>query len=360
MNRLFKKISIISIVFLSGILVFSGCSNKIKKQMDLAINYLNSGKYSEAKKELDGVLKEDSTNSEAKLLTEIINDFETANELFNNRDFNKANEEISKIPKEYVNYNIKNDIEKLKSNVNKSLDEIKEFNSNLDKINKLINDGKLDEAKKEIEDLKNKDVTVDEDKKLNDLTNALNKKLDEKAKEEKILKEKKQLELEQKKKAEEVSKKEKEATKQTVAKKREIYTNNNSKNNENTDEDKSKPYVYRNTKLGLQMTIPASWKGLYTIKSDNDAISLWVKSQKGKFKHSDGGFLFAVTKYKSKEDEDFEDTVGNKRFVIAKGIKYIIGGPTGVTMSQDNPDWNIYLRLNHEKHSVADTIKAIE
>ncbi|MGG7099103.1 hypothetical protein [Clostridium sardiniense] len=353
MKRKLKKISIISAVFLSGILFFSGCSNKVKEQMDLAMNYLNSGKYNEAKNELEVVLKENSNNSEAKLLIEIISDFETAKKLFDDGKINKANEEVLKIPKEYSNYDIKNEIENLKSSINKRLEEIKQFNNNLDKVHKLISDGKLEEAKKGIDNIKNENLTTDQVKKVKDLEDSLNKKIDEKKREEKLLKEKKQKELEEKKKEEEI-------VKQNTPKKKE--TNINSKNekgsNSNSNKNQSKSYVYVNNELGLQMTIPASWNDLYTIKSDNDGIYLSVKHKKSN-PNLRQGFLFAVTKRSPMDDEDHMDSVGRKRYIKAKGVAYIIWGPTGLTMGEDNPDWDIYRRLNHQKYSVADTVKAI-
>ncbi|MEG0425974.1 hypothetical protein [Cetobacterium sp.] len=353
----FKKISIIATVLVSGVLLFSGCGNKIKEQMDLAIKYLNSGKYNEAKSELDGILKEDSSNSEAKLLENIISDFESSKKLYDDGKFNKANDEIAKIPKEYSNYNIKNDVEKLKESISEKMNEIKEVDNKINDINKLINNGKLDEAKKELDELKNKNLTTDESNKIKDLENDLNKKVDEKNKEEKILKEKKQKELEQKKKVEENSKKV--TDKQTITKKKEINTNKNSKNNKNTNENKSKPYVYVNKELGLQMTIPANWKGLYTIKSDDKGIYLSVKHIKSN-PNLRQGFLFAVTKRSKMDDESIMDSVGRKRYVESNGVTYIIWGGTGVTMGDDNPDWGIYLRLSREKYSVAETVKAID
>ena len=49
--------------------------------MEEAINDFNSGHYSQAKEELNTILKEDSNNSEANLIVSIIDNFENAKKL---------------------------------------------------------------------------------------------------------------------------------------------------------------------------------------------------------------------------------------------------------------------------------------
>ena len=329
-----KNISFIAIVFLGGLLILAGCGNKIKRQMEKAINYINSGQYNEAKKELETILKEDSsdseTNSEANILISIINSFEDAKKLYENKEYNKANEEISKIPNEYSNYNIKSDVDDLKENINKKLEEIKQIDNKINELSKLINDGKLDDASKKINDLKDK----------------LNKKIEQKkAEEKKKREEERKLEIEKQK--EENLKKNSSNSK----------TTKNNKVTNNTQNQKDIQYV--NKKLGIQITFPASWRGLYTIKSYDNGIGVFMKAQEP-YMYAGEGFLFSVTEYKSSEDAEFKDTVGNKRFVTAKGKKYIIGGPTDVPIGYGEKNIELYSKLNREKYSVASTIKAIE
>ncbi|WP_338631942.1 hypothetical protein [Clostridium baratii] len=205
-KKKFKNIYAIILIMVSGILILSGCGNKIKKQMEKAINDINSGKYSEAKNEIDTILKEDSNKSEANLLNNIISNFENAKKLYEDKEYIKANEEISKIPNEYSNYNIKSDVDDLKENINKKLDEIKQIDNKINELSKLINDGKLDDASKKINEFKDKELTETQNKKLNDLKDKLNKKIEQKKAEEKKAKE------EQKKREEEKITQNKEVT----------------------------------------------------------------------------------------------------------------------------------------------------
>lgn len=352
-KKKFKSIYAIILIMFSGILILSGCGNKIKKQMETAINDINSGKYTEAKKEIDTILKEDSNNSEANVLNNIISGFENAKKLYEDKEYSKANEEISKIPSEYSNYNIKNDIENLKSNINKKLDEIKQIDSKINDLNKLINDGKLDEANKKLSELKDRYITEEQNKKINELKGKLDKKIEQKKAEEKKAKEEQKKREEEKKLEIEKQKKQTEENLKKNSSNSKITKNNKEKNNAENQGN----IHYVNKKLGLQMTIPSNWRGLYTIKSDNEGIYVWVKQQRGT--DSNQGFLFSILK-KGVRDEAFMDTVGSKRYVKAKGITYVIGGPTGLGMSESNPDFNIYLKLSREKYSVASSVEAID
>lgn len=343
-NKKFKNILVTTVVFCGFILVLTGCENKIKKHMEKAMNDFNSGQYSDAKEEFSAILKDDSSNnavnSEANLIVSIIDNFENSKKLYEDKEYSKANEEISKIPNEYSNYNIKSDVDDLKENINKKLEEIKQINNKINELSKLINDGKLDEASKKINEFKDKELTETQNKKINDLKDKLNKKIEQKKAEEKKAKEKGRRKLAVERQNKPNSK-----------------TTKNNKVTSNTQNQKDIQYV--NKKLGIQITFPASWRGLYTIKSYNNGIGVFMKAQEP-YVYDGEGFLFSVTEYKSAEDAEFKDTVGNKRFVTAKGKKYIIGGPTDCPIGYGEKNRVLYLRLSKEKSGVASTIKAIE
>ncbi|WWU66857.1 hypothetical protein QJR26_18890 (plasmid) [Clostridium baratii] len=95
-KKKFKNIYAIILIMVSGILILSGCGNKIKKQMENAINDINSGKYSEAKNEIDTILKEDSNKSEANLLNNIISNFENAKKLYEIKNILKLMKKFQK------------------------------------------------------------------------------------------------------------------------------------------------------------------------------------------------------------------------------------------------------------------------
>lgn len=160
-----KNIFVTTVVFCGFILVLAGCGNNIKKQMEKAMNDFNSGHYSEAKEEFNIILKEDSSNSEANLIVSIIDNFEHAKKLYENKEYDKSNEEISKIPGEYNNYNIKSDVDDLKENINKKIEQKKEEEKNtqnkeINYINTEENAIKKVSSVKEIKDLIEKGIKI--------------------------------------------------------------------------------------------------------------------------------------------------------------------------------------------------------
>lgn len=336
-----KKGLAISLIFFSGALIITGCGNNIKKQMDKAVNNINSGQYSDAKNELDIILKEDSSNSEAKLLISIIDNFKNAKRLFENKEYIKANEEISKIPAEYSDYNIKYDIISLKNDINKKLDEIKQIDSKINELSNLINNGNLDDASKKINEFKDKELTETQKKKIDDLKGLLNKKVEQKKAEEK------KAQKEQKKREEENLKKNSSNSKAT-------------KNNKVTLNIQNQGNIkYVNKNFGIQMELPSSWKGLYRVETDNDGIYVYVKPQKSEYVLSAEGFLFSIVK-KNIFDESSTWSPEWKRYIKAKGETYVIVAPNEYSMRRNHPDWDIYYKLQLDVGKIIKNIKAIE
>lgn len=344
-KKKFKNLSIITALVFSGTLVLSGCTSKIKTQTTKAINDINSGKYTEAKKEIDAILKKDSNNSEAHLLGNIISNFENAKKLYENKEYSKANNEISKIPNEYNNYNIKRDIKDLKNNIDKKLDEAKELDNKIKKLNKLINDEKLNEASKSLSKIKDKYITEEQKKTLNDLKDKLDKKIQEKKEKEKI-EEQKKLEL----------KKQNNSKAQSINK-----TYSNSKSGKITKSSQNQGNIhYVNTTLGIQMQLPASWRGKYYVREVNNTISFIYKTPRNK--NVVGALLYIEKLNKNyNKDEIMMDDLFIKEI---NGAKYALGTSTDIgTNAYDLGEFEIYKEyrnLKSQKNLVYETVRAIK
>lgn len=338
-KKKFKSIYAIILIMFSGILILSGCGNKIKKQMETAINDINSGKYTEAKKEIDTILKEDSNNSEANVLNNIISGFENAKKLYEDKEYSKANEEISKIPSEYSKYNIKNDIENLKSNINKKLDEIKQIDSKINDLNKLINDGKLDEANKKLSELKDRYITEEQNKKINELKGKLDKKIEQKKAEEKKAKEEQKKREEEKKLEIEKQKKQTEENLKKNSSNSKITKNNKEKNNAKNQGN----IHYVNNNFGIQMELPASWRGKYYVRESGNTISFIYKTPKNK---NVIGILLYIEKLNKNYNRD-EIMMDDLEIKEINGVKYAIGGSTDIgTNAYDMGEFEIYKEYN--------------
>lgn len=334
-NKIIKNL-IAPMIIASTIVTFAGCSTGLKDKIEAGITCLNNGQYEEAKDEFEAVLEKDPDNSQAKILNEIIIEFINATEEYKNDNLDTAKEYLDKIPNEYADYSIKDAIDDLKKNVNDKLVNIEDFSSSLTYISNLVKDNKLDEANKEIEKLNTENIPQEKVKELEGLKGDLNLKLVKRSNEERLEKER----------AEAAAA---EALKKNAEKKKPTASSNKDQGD----------ILYQNKKLGIQMKFPRTWEGLYRIKETDTSIYVFTKQT---VQHFEGeGFLFAITKWYDGIDEGVIDTISrNKRYIVAKGVKYIIGGPTGVMESDDDPDWNNYRMMDKDKSTVADTIEAIE
>lgn len=127
---------------------------------------------------------------------------------------------------------------------------------------------------------------------------------------------------------------------------------------------KEKPVdKYVNEELGFSMIFPDNWKGKYEVKEQNEidygenGIVILYKSSS----NIEGyGTLFMIYEYKP-DKEQFIDTIyGAKRFIEAKGKKYIIGGPTGLGYSDTESDFNEYYKLSNERKDVINSIQLLQ
>lgn len=328
---------IICLIIALAIVSLLGCGNGTKDKLKAGIDYLNNEQYEEAKEQFSAILEKEPNNEEAITLNEIITKFINAKESYEKNDLEKSKEYLDGIPEKYSEYNIKDKIDDLKNTVGEKLEEIKKLNSSLDYITNLLKEDKLDEAKQEIEKLNETKMPEEKSKIFEGLKTDLNLKLVKKENEDRLEKERAEAA------AEEIKKKNQQ---------KKIVKNTKKVPKEQGD------ILYQNKNLGIQMKFPRSWEGLYRIEETDTSISVFVKQQ---VQHFDGeGFLFTVKKWESEKDEMFLDTLShNKRYIVAKGIKYVIGGPTGVTECEEDPEWKNYRMMSSSKYGVGDTIEPI-
>lgn len=116
-----------------------------------------------------------------------------------------------------------------------------------------------------------------------------------------------------------------------------------------------KDKVYKNEKLGFSFTIKESWSGKYSIKEKEDGVYVYFKPTKAV---QDGqGLFFCIVKKTSDDIEDHLDTVGNPRTFTAKGITYIVGGPTDVHFPPENEEFQQFVAMTKDIGDIVKTIK---
>jgi len=115
------------------------------------------------------------------------------------------------------------------------------------------------------------------------------------------------------------------------------------------------PQKYVSNNLGFSVTFPTSWKNKYTIEEDNNGLVIKFKPASNRVA---GGLLFEIVKRSPDFDESMSDSIG-KRYITAKEVTYIIGGPMDVGFPPNHPEYNIYRQLASELSAVSLTIKSI-
>lgn len=121
----------------------------------------------------------------------------------------------------------------------------------------------------------------------------------------------------------------------------------------------NEPNAFKSDKLGFSLTFPESWKDKYRIEENDMGITVYFKPQE---KVEDGqGRLFTLINKKSPNlHEDTLDTISDQRYFDAKGVTYVIGGPTDINFPEDHPEFNTFLKMGGERKEVLSTLKIID
>ncbi|MBM7870989.1 hypothetical protein JOC70_002483 [Clostridium pascui] len=111
------------------------------------------------------------------------------------------------------------------------------------------------------------------------------------------------------------------------------------------------------SKLGFEMKFPSNWKDKYTIKENNDSVSVYFKSIDPKTPPN-SGLLFVIMKNNDSLNKDMYDSIDGNKYLTIGNTTYFIGSPTDVALNPENTDFNTFLSMNKERKKVIDTIKS--
>lgn len=115
------------------------------------------------------------------------------------------------------------------------------------------------------------------------------------------------------------------------------------------------PRMYSNEKLGISFTFLDSWDGKYTIKESEDGITVYFKSSDDTLLNN--ALLFCILA-KSNTNSKYTDIIGQPRSFSAKGINYIVGGPTG-GFDPSYKEYTEFLKMHDEVKDIVKTIKVV-
>ncbi|MEG2235961.1 MAG: hypothetical protein RR144_05955 [Clostridia bacterium] len=344
-----KKIIALTVVGIIGITTLIGCkSGEIKRQLESGITALNDGKYDEAKEDFEEVIREDKNNGQAQNIITIIDNYENAKKALEQNKISEVKEYISKIPKEYTNYSIKDDIDKIKGEVDKKDKIIKDIDAKLQNIDSLIKDKKYEEAQNEADKIDIKDAFKEQKDKLNNYNKIINKKLEEIRNKE--IEEKVKKEMEEAKAKKNMLEKNKEN-------KKTVQTNKDRKNNNQSISTIS----YSNKQLGLQLQMPAVLKNHYEAFSDEMGKSLSIEFITD---NGESGNIFYIEQYDGAEEianiPYYKNMYENIHYKTIGGKKYIVGIQNFKTIMPNNPQYKVYLEAKSQAGIIESSIRSIK
>lgn len=141
------------------LVVLAGCGDS------LADKASEQGNVEEAEVDFETAMKEGSKDQETKEVDEIINAYKEAADLFAKGDVENAQKVISGISN-YSEFAINEDIDMLKKTIEETIRFNGEFSKEVDRVNKLISQGSLEEGKEIIASLKMNELDAKQEEAL--------------------------------------------------------------------------------------------------------------------------------------------------------------------------------------------------
>lgn len=173
-----KKTLITFTILLSVLLAGCGINSTSSKALEEGKISIVSKEYEKARDLFKLAVDEDSKNSEAKLLFDLLNDYIDLTELVNTGEFDKTDELVSRIEENEKMELIKDDFQKTKDSIAEGKENISKYSDEIAGIEGLLKNGKLDEAKTsataKLEEVKG--IKVLEDK-LNSVISSVDEKI---------------------------------------------------------------------------------------------------------------------------------------------------------------------------------------
>lgn len=316
---------------------------------------LNNKDYSES---LDYIQKAKAIKDTSSLndLNNIIVGYQKANEDFQKNDLKNASIELNKIPKDYVNYGIKSDINLLKSNIENKQNLIATIDKEINENKEILKSNDFKIGKKNLISINTGLATSEQKSEINSIIsegNAIRKNYNElikKKKEEEALK-KVQAQKDLDTSKESISLKSNDVVDKKVEP---SYANNNvikssTNQTQNTVEYKEAtnskvtygPNHIVSETLGIQFNIPYSWLSTYTIKENSNGLYIYMKNPKI---NEGQGLLAQILK-------GHVDGVDGPVLNIG-GHTYTVGSRTDIGMDPSNPDFKEYCNLTKGNYGI--------
>lgn len=154
-----------------------GCTSKVNTYIQEGKLALNNAEYNDALDDFNKALNEDKENNEAKNLRDIIIKYDEAKNLYEENNLESALKAIESTPKEYKDYNIRNELGVLKDKIIIKLGNREKVDEEIENAENLIKNNEYREAKDIIKMIKNKDLNSVQEEKIEDIIGIIDKNL---------------------------------------------------------------------------------------------------------------------------------------------------------------------------------------
>lgn len=137
-----------TIVLIVLVLTLTGCgNNSSRKLIKQAKSEIEAKEYDKVLSSLRLALYEDNDNVEAEKLRSIVESYKNAKRLMEENNIDEASKLIDEIDEEYINYGIKEEVDKLKIDLDNKVIEIAKVEVHIKEIDKLFNNMEYEECK---------------------------------------------------------------------------------------------------------------------------------------------------------------------------------------------------------------------
>jgi hypothetical protein len=119
------------------------------------------------------------------------------------------------------------------------------------------------------------------------------------------------------------------------------------------------PEMFKSDKFGFSLIFPETWKDKYRIEENDRGIIVYFKPQE-KVEAGYGRLFTLINKNSPNLHEDSLDTICDQRYFEAKGVTYVIGGPTDINFPENHAEFNVFLKMNGERKEVLNTLEIID
>ncbi|SHK66335.1 YARHG domain-containing protein [Tepidibacter formicigenes] len=122
-----------------------------------------------------------------------------------------------------------------------------------------------------------------------------------------------------------------------------------------------KQLEFKSHKLGFSITFPMNWKDRYEIVEYDTYMIVYFKPSKSfESEYGDGEFFTIIDTATSFFDSNMFDTVGDINLFQVDKHKYYIGGPKDLSLSENHPEFKLFLNMSLDIPNIIKTIKPLK